>query len=83
MNFVKTMLSDLGDEVRIEKMKGLTSFKVMFKNDCIFIVDKYDSGDIEISTCREKVLLTEDTLKKLLMIYDEFKKLPMDKNGQK
>ena len=76
MNFVKTMLSDLGDEVRIEKMKGLTSFKVMLKNDCTFIVDKYDSGDIEISTNREKVLLTEDTLKKLLMIYDEFKKLP-------
>ena len=83
MNFVKTMLSDLGDEVRIEKMKGLTTFKVMLKNDCIFIVDKYDSGDIEISTNREKVLLTEDTLKRLLMIYDEFKKLPMDKNGQK
>lgn len=83
MNFVKTMLSDLGDEVRIEKMKGLTTFKVMLKNDCIFIVDKYDSGDIEISTNREKVLLTEDTLKRLLIIYDEFKKLPMDKNRHK
>ncbi len=75
MNFVKTILSDLGDDVQIEKMKGLTSFKVMLKNDCIFIVDKYDSGDIEISTNREKVLLTEDTLKRLLMIYGEFRKV--------